>query len=91
MIFAILMNENNNIQLIECNYGHHTIDISNFTQAGLTGPYKICKDCNKQRTNKWRIKNKQKYNEKQREVKRKNKKLKEQQKIQENESDEFKK
>lgn len=73
-----------NNDLIECAYGHHKTNISNFTPSGLNGPYKICRECKKEKTKKYRNQNKEKYNEKRREYNKiwmKNKRLKNKQKI----------
>ena len=36
-------NNNNNNNMIECLYGHHLCEKEEFTQAGLNGPYKVCR------------------------------------------------
>lgn len=54
--------QNNNI--IDCSYGHHKVNISNFTQSGLNNVYKICRECAKQKLIKYRNKNREKYNKK---------------------------
>lgn len=59
-----------NNSLIECKYGNHIVDISNFTPSGLNGPYKICRECVRNRRNNYRQKYRDKYNESKREYNR---------------------
>lgn len=49
---------------IECSYRHHKVHISNFTQSGLNNVYKICRECAKQKTKKYRNLNRQTINSK---------------------------
>ena len=77
------MQDNNEI---ECQYRHHKAHVSNFTQAGLNNVYKICRECAKQKTKKYRNLHRQKYNEKRREYNntwQRNKRLKNKQKLME--------
>lgn len=60
--------ENN---LIECTYGHHMTDKTNFTPSGLNGHYyTICRECNNKRQKKYMKKHNKEYNDSVREYKR---------------------
>lgn len=57
-------------ELIECSYGKHYTEKSNFAESGLRNVYKICKKCNCEKTKKYRQNNRIKYNAKVREYQR---------------------
>jgi hypothetical protein len=57
-------------KLIECKYGKHLAEKSNFTESGLNNIYKICKSCNCEKTKKYRQLNREKSNESRREYNR---------------------
>lgn len=56
--------------LIECKYGNHLIDISNFTPSGLNGPYKICRACKNEKQKAYMKKHNKEYNNRVREYNR---------------------
>lgn len=56
--------------LIECQYGNHMIERSNFTTSGMKGYYTICRECKRKKLNIYRRKNKEQINEKKREYNR---------------------